>query len=150
INSALGLLELTQMADQHEWARAVIKRQTRQLTRLIDDLLDISRITRGKIELQREWIRLDEIIERAAEVMRPIVNERKQRLIVRTHEARLNADPARLEQIFLNLLGNASKFTPEGGDICIESCRDDGHVAVSVQDSGIGVPPEMRARIFDL
>ncbi|HWP65989.1 MAG TPA: MASE1 domain-containing protein [Candidatus Limnocylindria bacterium] len=133
-------------------ALAIAERQMRQLVRLVDDLLDVSRITRGKITLVRERVALHEAVSRALETTRAPIDAARQRLAVSlpAEPIWLDADPARLEQILGNLLANAAKYTPEGGAIELAAERQDGQVVIRVRDTGPGVPDELRPRIFDL
>ena len=142
--------------ERRRWAEEVMARQLRQLTRMVDDLLDVSRITRGKIQLTREPIDLAEVIPRATQVVAPLIESRRHALsvIVRVvqEEAPLlmEADPARMEQVLVNLLTNAAKYTPEGGKIRLSAGREGESIVVRVADTGIGIPPEMLSTVFDL
>ncbi len=133
------------------WAAEVIGRQTKQLSRLIDDLLDVSRITQGKIQLRTEPLDLAEVVARAVEVVRPQVDARHHALEVDVAPGPLpvEADPARLEQILGNLLTNAAKYTPDGGRVALTARREGGEIVVEVADDGVGIAPEMLPRIFD-
>jgi signal transduction histidine kinase/ActR/RegA family two-component response regulator len=127
-------------------------RQVQQLGRLVDDLLDLSRIARGKMELRREWVDLSQAVRRAVDTCRPLVESRGHELAVTlpTAPVRLFADPARLEQVLTNLLTNAARYTPEGGRIWLTAAAEGGEAVVRVRDTGIGIPPEMLAHIFGL
>jgi PAS domain S-box-containing protein len=129
----------------------LVDRQIRQMTRLIDDLLDVSRITRGTVELREENVYLSSIVQSAVETARPLVDERGHRLTVDLPPTPtlLFVDPARLQQILSNLLNNAAKYTDMGGHIHV-STRVDGDVTISVKDNGAGLTPELREHIFDL
>jgi signal transduction histidine kinase/DNA-binding response OmpR family regulator len=133
-------------------ARDMIDRQVQHLVRLVDDLLDISRITRGKIQLRPEPVEVAAVVARAVEVSRPLIEARKHQLTVREPSERLwvRADPLRLAQVLANLLNNAAKYTEEGGRIWLSAQRDGRHVAFRVRDTGIGIPAEMLPNIFDL
>ncbi len=133
-------------------ARETIERQVEHMTRLIDDLLDVSRITRGKIELRHEAVVLVTLVARAVEAARPVIDERGHRLTLDLPDepVTLSGDPARLEQVIANLLNNAAKYTDVGGRIAVRACVDAGHLVMSVKDNGAGITPEMRERIFDL
>ena len=135
-----------------EQARATAERQVRTMARLIDDLLDVSRITRGKIELRKEPVELAAAVARAAESSRPFVEERRHRLevVVPEEPVWLEADPTRLEQVLTNLLNNAAKYTEPGGLIRLAARAEGDEVVLSVQDTGIGIPPESLETIFDL
>jgi PAS domain S-box-containing protein len=145
-------------------ARDLMERQLEQMVRLVDDLLDVSRITRGKIQLYKERVDLAAVLARAVESGRPVIEGRHHVLeVVLPREALpIEADTVRLAQVFLNLLTNAAKYTPEGGRIRLKAAREislkaglvaaapHGVVAVHVQDTGVGIAPEMLSRVFDL
>ena len=134
-------------------AMEIARRQAEQLGRLIDDLLDVARITRGRIALRKERVHLNEILQRAIESTRSFVEEsRGLRLAVTLapETIRLDADPGRLEQVFVNLLSNAGKYTDAGGRIEVRTVRRGDEVEVHIRDSGIGIAPEMLPRIWDL
>jgi signal transduction histidine kinase len=133
-------------------AVAVIQRQIQHLVRLVDDLLDVSRITRGKIELRRQPVDLREAVRSAVEMTRPLVEakEHELRVVLPPAPLALHADVTRLEQALGNLVRNAAKYTEPGGRIEVEAWRQDGEALVRVQDNGIGIPPELLPRIFDL
>ncbi|HXI55397.1 MAG TPA: hybrid sensor histidine kinase/response regulator [Polyangia bacterium] len=127
----------------------VIDRHTRHLSRLVDDLLDISRVTRGHVELRREQVSLASVLERAVEIAAPLITRHKQALEVASADGvTLEGDPVRLAQIFANLLTNAAKFTPPGGSIDVSVDRTPGRVRVSVRDSGRGIARDQLRRIF--
>lgn len=130
----------------------VMSRQVDQLTRLVDDLLDVSRVSRGLIELRRERLPLSDVLDTAVEAVRPAIEARGHRLrFLGQHEAvYVNADRVRLTQVFANLLQNAAKYTEEGGTVSVGLVTDAGRVSVVVRDTGVGIPPEMLSRIFDL
>ena len=130
----------------------MIERQTNHLASLVDDLLDVSRITHGKIELKRACVDLNDAVTRAIETCRPRVDRRRQRLhvAIASEPACVDADAVRLEQILCNLLTNASKYTRDEGNISIIVERDDGRARVTVQDDGVGLSRADCARVFDL
>ncbi|WP_240911550.1 hybrid sensor histidine kinase/response regulator [Paludisphaera soli] len=132
--------------------RDVAERQARHLVRLVDDLLDVSRISTGKIELRRGVVDLREAVAHAAETARPLIESRRHELTITLPEEPipLEADAARLEQILVNLLNNAAKYTEPGGLIAVEARREGEDAVVRVQDSGVGIEPELLPRIFDL
>jgi two-component system CheB/CheR fusion protein len=129
----------------------VIRRNVKLEARLIDDLLDVSRITRGKVELKRRPVDVRSILKRAVEVCRPDLEAQGLRFSLdlgkRPHL--IYADPGRMQQVFWNLLKNAIKFSPPGGRIGIRERRDADHVLVAVSDNGIGIEPPVLSRIFD-
>src|SRR5512135_1809122 len=152
IQSAVRIAQRPGMEAEQEWARAVVERQAQQLTRLIDDLLDVSRITLGKIELKKEPVEICTVINRAVEVVRPLVEQRRHEITVALARGplRVEADPARLEQVLVNLLTNAAKYMDEGGRIRLAARREKRDILIRVQDTGIGIAPEMQPRVFDL
>ncbi|HET8638065.1 MAG TPA: PAS domain S-box protein, partial [Acidobacteriaceae bacterium] len=136
---------------QHE-AYGVIERQMRHMARLVDDLLDVSRITRGRIRLRIERVDVNDVIKQAVERVRHMIDRRGQRLSVSPapEPVWLDADSARLEQIVGNLLDNATKYSPNGGHIAVSVERCGEQVAVRVRDDGYGIAAEMLPRVFDL
>jgi PAS domain S-box-containing protein len=135
-----------------ERAREIAGRQVRHMARLIDDLLDVARITRGAIELREEPVDLNGVIAHAVEGTRPFVESRNHQLAVQSPLGAvwLRGDPARLEQVFANLLNNAAKYTEPGGAISLVAEREGDEVVIRVSDNGVGIAPEMLPRIFDL
>jgi signal transduction histidine kinase/CheY-like chemotaxis protein len=134
------------------WAREMIARQVEQLSRLVDDLLDLSRITLGKIELRQEALDLGAIAQQALESSRPLLAERKHQLAVELppEPVRVRGDAVRLTQVIANLLNNAGKYTDSGGRVSLRVERAGSAAVVTVADSGIGIPPDMLAHVFDL
>lgn len=133
-------------------ARNVIDRQVTQMARLVDDLLDVSRITSGKVRLQLRTLEVAAVVHHALETTRPMIEGRRQNLAVKLPEVPgwVMGDLERLSQVLSNLLNNASKYTEEGGRIALEVGRVGGEIVIRVRDSGVGIPPEMLAIIFDL
>ncbi|HYX65470.1 MAG TPA: hybrid sensor histidine kinase/response regulator, partial [Burkholderiales bacterium] len=133
-------------------ARDVIDRQARLLARLVDELLDVSRISQGKIVLRKEPVELLKVVQQSVETVRPLVEARSQRLTVEVtpRPVWLSGDAARLSQIFSNLLNNACKYTPEGGRIRIGALAEDGEARIVVEDDGSGIEPELLPRVFEL
>ena len=132
--------------------RDVISRQVTVMVRLIDDLLDVSRISRNKLDIRKERIELAAVIESAVESSRPLIQQCGQDFTV-TQPAQalyLDADAIRLAQVFLNLLNNAAKFTKRGGRIWLTVERNGTDAVVSVRDDGIGISAEMLPRIFEM
>ncbi len=153
IRNAVQLMHLRPLPDaQLSGARDVIERQLRHLTRLVDDLLDVSRITRGKINLAREGVELATIAARAAETVQPLVVERGHRLTIELPDepVYLYGDPLRLTQALGNVLSNAAKYTDRGGQIRLAARRVDANVEIRITDTGIGIPAELQPRIFDM
>ncbi|MEN3363629.1 MAG: hypothetical protein V7606_903, partial [Burkholderiales bacterium] len=133
-------------------AAAILDRQVGHMTRLVDDLLDVGRITQGQIHLNRSVISLSEVIEQAVELSRPLIDLRGHSLAVSlpSRHVKVNADASRLAQVFGNLLHNAAKYTPDGGNVSVGAQLEGEFVAVTVRDTGSGIPKEMLGSIFDL
>jgi signal transduction histidine kinase/DNA-binding response OmpR family regulator len=133
------------------WARDLIGRQLKQLVRLVDDLLDVSRITRGKIELKLETVDVAQVVAAAIETSRPNIDAQRHTLSLQlpVEGLALRGDFARVAQILSNLVNNAAKYTPKGGRISLSAARDGDEVVFRIRDSGIGIPPEFIASIFD-
>jgi signal transduction histidine kinase len=128
----------------------MMERQLAHLSRLVEDLVIVSRLNHGRIVLRKEAISAAVVLGRAAEAMQPCFEQRRQILDVRAPaDLRLEADPTRLEQILLNLLHNASKYTDPGGHIGLTAERHGGEVVIRVKDSGVGISPSMLPYIFD-
>jgi PAS domain S-box-containing protein len=137
---------------QAQVAIATIKRQATQLTRLVDDLLDVSRITQGRIDLKRETLDLSKVIAQALETVEPLMREKRHHVFITTsyQPLHVSGDFVRLAQCFINLLTNAAKYTDVGGQIRIETRAEDGAAVIGVADSGVGMSPELLPRVFDL
>ena len=135
-----------------ERERAVIERQAHHLVRLVDDLLDVSRITTGKVELKKERVEIGEVIAKGLEMASPMLEQRKHRLTVSVPSRGLvvDGDPGRLAQVFSNLLTNAAKYTEPGGAVTVSATREDARIVVRVRDSGMGISAEMLPRVFEL
>ncbi len=133
-------------------AREIIRRQSEHLTRLVDDLLDVSRITRGTVRLDKCPVAVKDVVEGAIDTWRHLISQRRQLLSVELPDEPLfvDADPTRLAQVVANLLHNAAKFTPEGGRIAVTVAEEDGRVALLVRDEGMGIAPEHLEQIFEL
>ena len=150
ISTALQLMQL-RAGDVLLKERTIIERQVKHLVRLVDDLLEVSRIARGKISLERVRVELGDVLARALEMTSPLIEQRDHHLSVDVAPGlAVDADPARLAQVFENLLTNAAKYTPPRGLIDVSARRDDGGVLVVFRDSGIGIRAEMLPRVFDL
>jgi PAS domain S-box-containing protein len=152
IRNAMQVMGLRRFDDpQLEWCRNVVDRQIAHLGRLVDDLLDVNRITTGKILLKREAVPLSTVLERAIESSTPLLEERKHRVELEiAHPLTLRGDPIRLAQVFLNLLNNAAKYTPEGGVIRVSAREDGSEAVVRVRDNGVGIASDLLPRVFDL
>jgi signal transduction histidine kinase len=133
-------------------AMRVIQRQLRQMVRLIDDLLDVSRITRGKLEMRRKPMSLRDVVEDAIDSVRPALDEAGQRIevVLPDPAPTLDADPERLAQVFSNLLGNASKYSGDGAAIRLRAEVEGDRVRVDIRDEGIGLAPDQLDAVFDL
>ncbi|GHA73940.1 GAF domain-containing protein [Cognatilysobacter bugurensis] len=151
IRTGLQVLRMTRDTEQAASTRAMMERQLAHLVRLVDDLLDVSRITVGKVTLDRQRIDLREAIDSAVEATRPLVDSQAQTLTVRMPEApiTLDADLTRLSQVVANLLHNSAKYTPAGGNIELDVAAAADAVAITVRDDGAGIPADMLRRVFD-
>ena len=153
LSPMLTTLELMRLRspDVLERERGILERQVQHMARLVDDLLDVSRIAQGKIELKRETVELSAVVAAAVEQVSPILEEKSHylRIAVPRTGLRVLADAARLGQVFFNLLHNAAKYTDPGGHIVITAQRSGHEVAVSVRDDGVGISPELQPRVFE-
>ncbi len=153
IRNGLQIMRLANNKDSRmETVCAMLERQVHHLVRLVDDLLDVSRITRGKIQLCKERLDFVGMVKRAVDTCRPLLDERQHRLVLSlpSEPVWLEADPVRLEQILMNLLNNAVKYTPPGGEIHVSGQRDKGEVLLCVRDNGVGITLELLPRVFDI
>jgi PAS domain S-box-containing protein len=153
IRNAVEVLKQVGPANQNQqWAADVIERQTRHLTRLVDDLLDVSRITRGKVSLKREVLELATIVNSAVEMSRPLLDAKKHRLEISlpSRPVRVHGDLTRLAQVLGNILNNAAKFTDAGGVIRLEATLENEDAVIRVVDNGIGIPAQLLPHVFDL
>lgn len=132
--------------------KAMLERQVRRVTQLIDDLLDLPRITQGSLHLQRERIDLRDVVGNAIQTLESDIKQRKHRLTTSLADAPvwLQADPGRLEQVFVNLLANASKYTDVGGELTVVMHVREAQAVVRIRDTGIGIAPEVLPQLFDL
>ena len=135
-----------------ERAREMMERQVNHMVRLVDDLLEVARITRGKIEVRRQQVELAEVVRAAVETSRPLIEAARHQLHIEipSEPLVLDADPVRLAQVLANLLNNAAKYTNEGGQVWLTARREGPRAVVSVRDSGMGIPAEMLPKVFDL
>lgn len=149
IRSGLDLMKLSGDADE---VVDLMSGQVDHLVRLVDDLLDVSRILRGRVELKRQVVDLREILRRAVETIRPLFDAEGQEFLAKlpAEPLQVDADPVRLSQVFANLLHNASKYTEAGGSISLAVERVGQHVVVSVSDTGIGIDPHLLPHVFEL
>jgi CheY-like chemotaxis protein/two-component sensor histidine kinase len=145
-------LELMRLRAPGELARerAVLERQVDHMTRLVEDLLDVSRIARGKVQLRREPIDLGDVVARAVEIAAPLLEERRHRLAVDVApRLRVLGDGDRLAQVISNLLTNAARYTPVGGEVRVAARAEGGEAVVSVADDGQGIDPSLLPRLFE-
>jgi signal transduction histidine kinase len=151
-NAGEILTRLTQAGPDTEMPLTLLKRQTRQLTRLVDDLLDISRIARGRITLDQRPLELGAVIDQAIESVQPIMQEKSHRVMTVKHHIPLyvRGDLSRLVQSFSNLLHNAAKYTDPGGEIRLAMFDVDDEVLVEVRDNGVGISADLLPHVFDL
>jgi signal transduction histidine kinase len=148
--TALQLMRLRAPAELVS-ERTVLERQVNHMARLVDDLLDVSRIAAGKVQLRRSSVELAEVIARAVEIASPLLEEKRHHLALDVGRGlRVDGDADRLAQVFSNLLTNAAKYTPPGGHVHVTARREDGDGAISVRDDGQGIEPELLPRLFDL
>ena len=158
----LNAVQILQMFDEptgndrhnrevHE-LRDMIERQVTHMVRLVDDLLDVSRITRGKVNLHHEQLPIADVLQNAVDTSKPLIASAKHSLTVSLPPVPLyvNGDMVRLTQVFANLLNNAAKYTPEGGAISLSAERDGQSIVVRVRDSGVGIPKEMLDHVFEM
>jgi PAS domain S-box-containing protein len=153
IRTAAQVIRLLGTSDANVRRSAeMVERQVQHLTRLVDDLLDVSRITRGKIKLRKEPVELAAVVARAVETARPLLDARAHELTVTLppEAVRLEADATRLAQVVGNLLANAAKYTAEGGHVWLTAEREGGTAVLRVRDTGVGIPPDMLGKVFDL
>ncbi len=153
LRNVLEILKMTSLADpQLVWARDVFERQMDHMTHLVDDLMEVSRITQGRVELRKEELDLGAIMQAAVEACRTLIQEGGHHLTFEppVTPVTVQADPTRLTQILTNLLNNAGKYTPQGGEIWFGSQAMDDHVAIVVRDSGIGIAEENLANVFTM
>jgi CheY-like chemotaxis protein/two-component sensor histidine kinase len=153
ITHALEVLRLKDPVDADtRWSRDIIERQIRHLTRLVDDLLDLARISRGKVQLRRERIDLAAVLHGALEAARPLIDAQRHTvtLVLPDEPLPVDADAIRLTQVVLNLLNNAVKYTPPGGQITLAAERGAGELLIKVRDSGIGIAREHLSGVFEM
>jgi signal transduction histidine kinase len=154
LSPILTALELMKRGEgQVTREHAVIERQTRHLIRLVDDLLDVSRVTRGVLELRRQRIDLRDVLAKAIDIASPLLEMRRHHFEVQAPPRGallLNADEARLAQVFANLLTNSARYTPPGGHVSVRAWRSGSELVLEVRDDGIGIAPELLPHIFDL
>jgi signal transduction histidine kinase len=153
IRNSIHILQ-QRIPDEESLRRSLemMERQVRQLAGLVDDLLDVSRITRGQINLRKQTLELSEVVAQAVEASRPFLEARRHHFDIQMPDEPIfvQADPTRLSQVILNLLNNAAKYTEDGGYIKLSVERSGAAVVLRIRDSGVGIPPEMLPKIFEL
>ncbi|MFZ6876589.1 sensor histidine kinase, partial [Undibacterium sp. Di27W] len=152
IRSGLQLMQLIGVSAPIEKVRSMMERQLLQLARLVDDLLDISRLTSGKLELRMERVQLQDVITAALETSRPMIDQQGHELTVSLPDDPIfvEGDPIRLAQVVSNLLNNSAKYTNHGGQIRVSVLCDSKEVVLTVLDNGIGIPAPMLERVFGM
>jgi signal transduction histidine kinase/CheY-like chemotaxis protein len=145
----VSTLELMRLRGERSLELDVLERQVRHLTRLVDDLLDVSRITHGRIELERRTVDVALVVERALELSRPLIEQRRQRVVTDLDAAAVDVDLDRLSQAVANLLANAAKYSELGSEIRLRARRAGQRLRLIVEDDGIGITAEMLGRVFD-
>jgi signal transduction histidine kinase len=152
IRNALQILQLESGNETVQLVSETFERQVGQLVRMVDDLLDVNRITRGKIDLRIERVELAPVIQHAVEAVRPMCENRGHQLsvVIPKQAVYLDADPARMAQVLSNLLNNACKFTPNGGRITLAAEQQAENVVIRIEDNGIGIATEQLPRIFEM
>lgn len=152
IRNGLQILQGAPRGEQAEKVRGIMERQLSHMVRLIDDLLDMSRISKGKIELRRERVKVQDVVRLAIETSRPQIENAQHTLDIDLPAEPLwiDADMTRIAQALGNLLNNAAKYTPNGGTISLAATQNDGSVSIAVRDNGVGIPKEMLGKVFEL
>jgi signal transduction histidine kinase len=153
VRNAVQVLQMIGSSDpESQWAKDVIDRQIKQMTRLIDDLMDVSRISRGKLELRTEQVEIANVVLRAVEASRPFIDEQGHQLALTMPPDPMvvDADEVRLTQVFMNLLTNSAKYSEKGSRIDLTVERQGGEIVVAVKDAGIGIPAAKLRTIFEM
>ncbi len=153
ISNAVQIMKVEGLKGPHfDWSVKVIEDQVKFITRMVDDLLDVSRIVRGQVVLQKGPVELEQVVDLAVEVSRPLIEDHHHHLTVTlpAHPVLLEAAPARMAQVFSNLLNNAAKYTDEGGEITLSAEQAGREVVVRVRDNGIGISQDLLPHVFDM
>ena len=153
IRNALQIMRLTNESVIHENARGIIERQLQQMVHLVEDLLDVSRISQGKVELRREHADLATVVQTAVETSRPLIDAGKHELTLRLPPPGtliVDVDVTRITQVVANLLNNAAKYTPQQGHIEVSAEQANDRARISIKDSGVGIPAELLPQVFDM
>jgi PAS domain S-box-containing protein len=151
-NAARVLLTPDLPQSRQQWAAEMIGRQVRHMARLLDELMDVSRIARNRLELRREWVELGPVVHSAVEASRPLIDQAQHDLKVTlpVEPVYVDGDAVRLTQVISNLLNNAAKYTEERGSIDLTVAVEQSHVVIRVRDNGVGIPPELHPRLFEM
>ncbi|MBG9388420.1 response regulator [Caenimonas aquaedulcis] len=153
VRTAAQLLQMPRLEPERiAWSADLIDRQVTVMSRLIDDLMDVSRINQGKIDLKRRKVRLADLLRDALEIARPLIDEsgHEFHMVPTPEDMELDADPMRLSQAIMNLLNNAAKYTERGGRIEVAAVRRANNAVITVRDNGIGIPPERLDSVFEM
>lgn len=153
MRNVLEIMRLKETKDPFvHWSRDIIERHVLQMTHLVDDLMEASRISQGRLELRKQQIDIADVIQHAIEITQDLMQESNHIFAVKKPETPIiiNADSTRVIQIISNLLTNAAKYTPDGGDICLSAFKDGDEVVLSVLDTGIGIPTEHLSNVFNM
>src|SRR6185369_847808 len=153
IRNAVAILGAKGPRDRElDWARNVIDRQVGQMAHLLDDLLDVARITQNRLELRKQRLTVEEIVGRSVETSRPLIEAAAHQLVVSLPpgDVWVEADPMRISQVVSNLLNNSAKYTPRGGRITLRVEREGSDVVLAVEDDGIGISPEQLDHVFEM
>ena len=153
ISNAVQIMKVEGLSGPNfQWSVKVIEDQIKHMTRMVDDLLDVSRITRGKVVLQKEPVELEVVVDLAVEASRPLIQDCKHQLsvVLPPDPILLEVDPARMAQVLSNLLNNAAKYTDEGGEIALTAEPAGREVLIRVRDNGIGIATELLPHVFDM
>jgi PAS domain S-box-containing protein len=152
LSNAAQLIRLTPAHTDAKYALQLIERQIGFIGRMVDDLMDLARVNTGKLQLDFKQVVLQDALSEALASVEPAARARRQQLesVLPEQPLHVEVDPDRFHQIIVNLLGNAIKFTPEGGRVWLKAIGETGHAAVRIEDSGIGISPDMQPRLFEL
>lgn len=153
ISNSLHILRLSEdLSPSAERVREIMERQVNHMVRLVDDLLEVSRITRGKIELRKEAVEAAAVVRSAVEASRPLIDDAGHQLAITlpSEPLTIDGDPLRLAQVITNLLNNAAKYMEKRGQIWVTARREGGDAVISVRDAGVGIPPNLLPRVFDM
>ena len=150
IHNAVALASLTKSREHLEWSCEVTARQVKNFAHLIDDLLEVSRLSQGKIRLRKELVDIGSVVKHAVEAVTPLFEERNHNIRLSIADMKVEVDPIRLEQMLINLLGNAAKYTPSGGKIELIAGPEGKDLVCRVRDNGVGIAADLLPKMFDL